>query len=299
MIITKSTEVNVSDIVSQEDLNDRVSAATLIGTLQASYTDFHYLRDAWRINCEKDALLGVSMTGIASMELFKYNIKEAASVAMYANESIAARVGINKAARVLTIKPAGTTSLVLGTSSGIHAWHDYYYWRRMRVSKNESIYKYLLVTNPTLIEDDYFNPTTTAIIKVPQKAPDGAITRSESALDLLNRVGLMSKEWINPGFRSGYNQHNVSCTVSIKPDEWDEVRDWMWNNRAIYSGIAVLPYDDHGYKQAPFESCTKEEYEAAIVNLKNVDLTKVVEGFDETSLMGEIACGGSNGCEVT
>jgi ribonucleoside-diphosphate reductase alpha chain len=292
------TEINVSDITSQEDLNSRVASATLIGTLQASYTDFHYLRDAWRINCEKDALLGVSMTGIASMELFKYNIKEAASVAMSVNELVASRIGINKAARVLTIKPAGTTSLVLGTSSGIHAWHDNYYWRRMRINKNESIYKYLLDTNPTLIEDDYFNPTTTAIIKVPQMAPEGSVLRDESAIDLLNRVRVMSKEWINPGFRSGYNQHNVSCTVSIKPDEWDEVRDWMWNNRAIYSGIAVLPYDDHGYKQAPFESCTKEEYNAAVVNLKNVDLTKVVEGYDETSLMGEVACGG-NGCEVT
>ena len=168
----------------------------------------------------------------------------------------------------------------------------------MRVSKNESIYSYLLNNNPDLLEDDYFNPTTTAIIKVPQKAPDGAILRTESALSLLERVKAITKRWINPGFRSGYNQHNVSCTVSIKPNEWDEVRDWMWNNRAIYSGIAVLPYDDHGYKQAPFESCTKEEYDASIVNLKNVDLTKVVEGYDETSLMGEVACGGS-GCEVT
>jgi len=293
------TEINVSNIVDQHDFNDRARAASIIGTLQASYTDFHYLRDSWRVNCQKDSLLGVSTTGVASVEFLKLNKEEAAIIALNTNEEFAVRIGINKAARVTTLKPAGTTSLVFGTSSGVHAWHDYYYWRRMRISKNESIYKYLLDTNPTLIEDDYFNPTTTAIIKVPQKAPDGAITRSESAIDLLNRVGVMSKEWINPGFRSGYNQHNVSCTVSIKPDEWDEVCDWMWNNRAIYSGIAVLPYDDHGYKQAPFESCTKEEYDAAVVNLKNVDLTKVVEGYDETSLMGEVACGGSNGCEVT
>lgn len=293
------TEINVSDIESQEDLNNRVEAATIIGTLQASYTDFHYLRDSWRINCQKDALLGVSMTGIASMELFKYDLIEASKIAMKCNLEFSSKIGINKAARVLTVKPAGTTSLVLGTSSGIHAWHDKYYWRRMRINKDESIYKYLLDTNPSLIEDDYFNPTITAIIKVPQKAPEGSITRDESALDLLNRVAIMSKEWINPGFRSGYNQHNVSCTVSIKPEEWDEVRDWMWNNRSIYSGISVLPYNDHGYKQAPFESCTKEEYELAIVNLKNVDLTKIVEGNDETTLIGEVACGGSGSCEIT
>jgi len=291
------TEINVSDIVSQEDLNERVKAATIIGTLQASYTDFHYLRDSWRVNCQKDALLGVSMTGIASMKLFKYNTKEAAEVAMKTNEEFAKAIGINKAARVTTVKPAGTTSLVLGTSSGVHPWHDKYYWRRMRINKNESIYRYLLATNPTLIEDEYFNPTTTSVIKVPQKSPDGAIIRTESALDLLKRVGVMSRDWINPGFRSGYNQHNVSCTVSIKPEEWDEVRDWMWTNRAIYSGIAVLPYDDHGYKQAPFESCTKEEYNEAIIKLKNINLSDIVEIKDDTALMGEVACGGGN-CEV-
>ena len=291
-------EIDVSTLESQADFNNRCAAASLIGTLQASYTDFHYLRDSWRINCEKDALLGVSMTGIASMDVFKYDIEEAAGIVGLINARYADKIGIRHAARLTAVKPAGTTSLVLGTSSGIHAWHDKYYWRRMRVNKNESIYSYLLLNNPELLEDDYFNPNTTAIIKVPQKAPDGAILRSESALSLLERVRDVTKRWINPGFRSGYNQHNVSCTVSIKPDEWDDVRDWMWSNRSVYSGIAVLPYDDHGYKQAPFESCTKEEYDAAIVNLKNVDLTKVVESNDETALMGEVACS-SGGCEVT
>jgi len=291
-------EIDVSNIESQADLNDRCAAASLIGTLQASYTDFHYLRDSWRINCEKDALLGVSMTGIASMEVFKYDIQEASNIVGLINSRYADKIGIKHAARLTAVKPAGTTSLVLGTSSGIHSWHDNYYWRRMRINKNESIYKYLIDTNPSLIEDDYFNPTITAIIKVPQKAPDNAIIRTESALSLLERVKLITKKWINPGFRSGYNQHNVSCTVSIKPNEWDEVRDWMWENRSVYSGIAVLPYDDHGYKQAPFESCTKEEYDNAIINLKNVNLSDIIEGNDETSLVGEIACGGGS-CEIT
>lgn len=291
-------EVNVSNIESQADLNDRCAAAALIGTLQASYTDFHYLRDSWKTNCEKDALLGVSMTGIASMEVFKYDIEESAHIVNMVNARYAEKIGIKPAARLTAVKPAGTTSLVLGTSSGIHAWHDKYYWRRMRVNKSESIYKYLLQNNPELLEDDFFAPTTTAIIKVPQNAPDGAVLRSESALSLLDRVKTITQKWINPGFRSGYNQHNVSCTVSIKPDEWDSVRDWMWDNRAIYTGISVLPYDEHSYKQPPFESCTKEEYNDAVAKLKNVDLTKVVEGIDETTLLGEVACAGG-ACEIT
>ena len=278
-------------------MNNRVVAATIIGTLQASYTDFHYLRDSWQTNCEKDALLGVSMTGIASMELFKYNIKEAAELAKKVNQDFAERIGINKASRITTVKPAGTTSLVLGTSSGIHAWHDKYYWRRMRVNKNESIYTYLLINHPELLEDDFFNPDTTAIIKVPQKAPDRAVTREESALDLLSRVETISKEWVNTGYRKGFNQHNVSCTVSIKPQEWDEVKDWMWNNRNIYSGISILPYEEHTYVQAPFESCTEEDYLNAIEALHSIDLSGVVEITDVTDLSGEIACAGNN-CEI-
>jgi len=291
-------EINASDISSQQDLNDRTRAATIIGTLQASYTDFHYLRDNWRTNCEKDSLLGVSMTGIASMELFKYNTEEAANVSVQTNDEYSSIIGINKAARITAVKPAGTTSLVLGTSSGVHAWHDKFYWRRMRINKNESIYEYLLKTNPFLLEDDYFHPNTTAIIKVPQKAPNEAILRDEPALSLLNRVKYITEKWINPGFRSGYNQHNVSCTVSIKDNEWDEVAEWMWNNRKIYTGISVLPYDNHSYVQAPFESCTEEEYLSAMENLKNIDLTQVIEDFDGTNLSGEVACGNS-GCEIT
>ena len=290
-------EIGMGNIESQEDLNNRAEAASFIATLQASYTDFHYLRDNWQINCEKDALLGVSMTGIASMEVFKYNIKEAAAIVNAINAEYASIIGINKAARTTTIKPAGTTSLVLGTSSGIHAWHDKYYWRRMRVNKNEAIYTYLAINQPQLLEDDFFNPETTAIIKVPQKSPDGAVIRTESALSLLDRVETITKEWIMPGYHSGFNQHNVSCTVSIKPDEWDTVKEWMWNKRDIYSGISILPYEDHNYVQAPFETCSEEDYNNTIKLLSDIDLTNVVEIKDSTDLRGEVACGG-NGCEI-
>jgi ribonucleoside-diphosphate reductase alpha chain len=162
--------VNVSDIESQEDLNERVKVGAFIGTLQASYTDFHYLRDIWRKTTEKDALLGVGMTGIGSGVVLNYNLKEAANIAKEENIRVANIIGINKAARVTTVKPSGTSSCVLGSSSGIHSWHDQYYIRRMRVGKNESIYQYLQIYHPELIEDDFFKPTIQAVISIPQKA---------------------------------------------------------------------------------------------------------------------------------
>ena len=179
-------EVNVSNIESQEDLNARVKAAAFIGTLQAGYTNFHYLRDIWGETTEKDALIGVSMTGIGSGRVLGYDMKKAADIVKRENSRVAKVIGINKAARTTTVKPAGTTSLTLGTSSGIHAWHNDYYVRRLRVGKNEAIYTYLHNNHPELVEDDYFRAYDTAIISIPQKAPEGSILRNESPFELMN-----------------------------------------------------------------------------------------------------------------
>ena len=290
-------EVNVSNVESQEDLNERVKAASLLGTLQAGYTDFHYLREVWRRTTEKDALIGVSMTGIGSGKVLNLDASEAAEVANKENERVAAIIGINKAARVTTVKPAGTTSLTLGTSSGIHAWHNDYYLRRIRVGKNESLYTYLAQNHPDLIEDEFFRPHDTAVITIPQKAPEGAILRTESALDLLERVKKISTEWIKPGHRNGYNTHNVSATISVKEDEWEDVAKWMWRERKHYNGLSVLPFSDHTYQQAPFEDCTKEDYEELMKALTEVDLSKVTEVEDMTDLAGEVACA-AGACEV-
>jgi len=290
-------EVNASDIESQEDFDKRVRAAAFIGTLQAGYTDFHYLRDIWKRTTEKDALIGVGMTGIGSGVVLGYDMKKAAKAVKEENERVATLIGINKSARTTTVKPSGTSSLVLGTSSGIHAWHNDFYLRRIRVGKNESIYSYLAINHPELIEDEFFRPHDTAVIGIPQKAPEGAIIRHESVFQMLERVKKVSQEWIKPGHRNGQNSHNVSATVSIKEDEWDLVGEWMWNNRDFYNGLSVLPYSNHTYTQAPFEDCTKEEYERLLKSLTNVDLTKVIELQDNTDLRGEVACG-SSGCEI-
>ena len=293
-------EVNVSNIESQDDLNERVRMASFIGTLQAGYTDFHYLRSVWKRTTEKDALIGVSMTGIGSGVVLsdKYNLKEAAEVVVKENARVAKLIGINKSARTTTVKPAGTTSLTLGTSSGIHAWHNDYYVRRMRVGKNEAIYNYLLSNHPEIIEDDYFRPHDTAVVSIPQKAPEGAIYRTESPFDLLERVKKISTEWISPGHCCGDNTHNVSATVSLKEEEWAEAGEWMWKNRDYYNGLAVLPYDGGSYKQAPFEDITKEEYYELEHNLHSIDLSLVFEEQDETNLSGELACAGG-ACEIT
>jgi ribonucleoside-diphosphate reductase alpha chain len=290
-------EVNVSDIEDQADFNNRVKAAAFIGTLQAAYTDFHYLREIWKETTEKDALIGVSMTGIGSAAVLQMDMKEAASIVTKENARAAKILGIKASARCTTVKPAGTTSLVLGTSSGIHAWHNDYYVRRMRVGKNEAIYKYLSKSHPELIEDEYFRPHDTAVISVPQKAPAKSILRTESPFDTLERVKRVAQEWIKPGHRRGSNTHNVSATISLKEDEWKEAGEWMWSNRDYYNGLSVLPYDGGTYTQAPFEDIDEAEYNKMSKVLSDVDLTKVTETDDNTDLSGELACAGGN-CEV-
>jgi ribonucleoside-diphosphate reductase alpha chain len=290
-------EINASDIETQEEYNNRAKAAAFIGTLQASYTDFHYLRDVWKKTTEKEALLGIGMTGIASGAVLNLNMKEAAKVAVEENARVAELLGINKAARVTTVKPSGTTSLVLGTSSGIHAWHDEFYVRRIRVGKNEALYTYLSIYHPELLEDDYFKPTIQAVISVPQRAPQGSITRSESALDLLERIKKINKEWIKPGHRKGSNMHNVSATVTIKPEEWETIGDWLFENKDYFTALSFLPHSDHTYVQAPFETIDEERFNEMVKSLHNVDLSKVVEMNDNTARQDELACSGNN-CEI-
>ena len=290
-------EVNVSDVDSQDELNNRVASAAFFGTLQAGFTDFHYLRPIWQKTTQKDALLGIGMTGIGSGEILKYNLDMAAHVAKVMNSMISGVIGTNEAARITCIKPSGTTSLVLGTASGIHAWHNDYYLRTMRFNKNEDIASYLMVNHPELCEDDVLRPTDTVCVRIPVKAPEGSILRTETPIDTLERVKKFSLEWIKAGHISGDNTHNVSATVSIKEDEWEFVGNWMWENRDVYNGLSVLPYWGGTYKQAPFEDITKEEYESRISTIKSIDLTKVMEIDDNVEFSQVQACAGGS-CEI-
>jgi len=285
-------------VETQEEYEARAKVASFIATLQAGYTDFHYLRDVWKRTTEKDALIGVSMTGIASGKVLDLDMKAAANVVKEENKRVAKLIGVKQAARTTCVKPAGTTSLTLGTSSGVHAWHNEHYIRRLRVGKNESIYLYLYINHPELVEDEYFRPHDTAIIGVPQKAPEGAITRQESALQLLKRLREVTSQWVKFGHRSRQNTHNVSATVSIRDSEWTDVGEWMWENRAFYNGLSVLPAGGGTYRQAPFEDCSPEKYQVLVEALEDVDLTKIIELDDDTNLSGELACSGGS-CELT
>jgi ribonucleoside-diphosphate reductase alpha chain len=313
-------EVNVSNVESQEDLNNRVAVAAFFGTLQAGFTDFHYLRPIWKKTTEKDALIGVGMTGIASMEVFKYDLTEAARQAELTNIEVSQTLGINRAARITCVKPSGTTSCVLGTASGIHAWHNDFYIRRMQMSKSEDLYKYLATNHPSLVKDHLLIPNS-AVVEIPIKAPAGSVLRTESALDTLERVKNVSMKWIKPGHIHGDNTHNVSATISIDKnrmyqdyklmanseggkmlgglkDEWEVVGEWMWENKEYYNGLSVLPFDGGSYSQAPFEDITEKQYNNLVGHLTSINLTQVIEEDDVTSLMDQAACAGG-ACEVT
>lgn len=289
-------EINVSDVETQKELNARARAASFLGTLQAGFTNFHYLRDEWKATTEQDALIGVGMTGIASGKVAKLDLGEAAEEVKKINLEVSAKIGIEFAARCTTIKPSGTSSLVLGTSSGIHAWHNDYYLRRIRIGKNEALYTYLMIHHPELLEEDMLN-SKQAIIRIPQKAPEGSILRTEDVMQLLERIKKFNEWWVRKGFRRGSNANNVSATVSIEESDWDRVGAWMWENKASYNGLSVLPFDSGNYKQAPFEDITKEEFLELEKSLKSLDLRDVVETDDHTDHKAEAACAGGE-CQV-
>lgn len=291
------TEINYSIIENDKMFHELADAAAFIATLQASYTDFHYLRSEFKKVTEKESLIGVGLTGISSNRR-NLNLREAAHVVKYANERYAKMIGINPAARTTTVKPSGTTSLVLGTSSGIHAWHDNFYIRRIRINKKEPIYEHFIYYFPHLIEDDYFDPDAAAYICLPIRSPEGAITRKEEkAIDLLERVKKFNVEWVKEGHRQGINYNNVSTTVNVMDHEWKEVEDWLWNNRYNYTAVSLLPFDGGTYIQMPFESIDEKRYNELISYIPDVKMDEIKEYVDNTKLIDEAACSGGK-CEI-
>lgn len=293
------TTINQTGITSEKDFLNRVYAATLIGTLQTSYTDFDYLRSIWKETTEKEALLGVSFTGIADSNgsVGSDLLSRGAALVLDVNEKYARKLGINPAARTTTIKPEGSSSCVLGSSSGIHARHSDYYIRRIRMNKDDALAVYLKNAIPDLVEDDKF-AANGVVVSIPQASPEGAITRhQETAESLFKRAIQYNKSWVSNGYRSGDNQHNVSATISVKEDEWDSLGELMWKHRKDYAGISLLPFDGGTYVQAPFEDCTKEKYEEMSALVKEIDLKQVREESDTTNRVETIACGGGS-CEI-
>jgi ribonucleoside-diphosphate reductase alpha chain len=291
-------EINASDLKDQHDFEERTAAAAFIGTLQASYTDFHYLRPEWKEVTEREALLGIGMTGVASGAVLNLDMPEAAEMAYRTNKMVAEEIGINPSARITTIKPSGTSSIVLGCSSGVHPWHSEYYIRRMKVGKTEALYTYLLINHPELLEDSIYN-SAEAYVCVPIAAPKGSITRhSESAIQFLERVKLLHEKWIKPGHVYGENTHNVSASVTMKPNEWGIVGEWLWENQNHYNGLSFMPQDLGSYKQTPFEDIDEATYLELSKGLSEINVANIVEINDNTNLMGEAACAGG-ACEIS
>lgn len=290
-------EVNGSDVEDYEDFYKRADAASFIGTLQAGYTDFHYLRPIWKQTTEEDALIGVGVTGIAADAIAVEWLPYAASNVEWINAHTANKIGINRAARTTTVKPSGTSSLVLGTSSGIHAYHNDYYVRRMRFGNDEAILQYLKSVVPELIEPCKEKPHLQSVLSIPQRSPQGAVVRTEHPLELLKRVRLYNQLWVKEGHVYGDNNNNVSCTISLKDDEWDSVGEWMWEQRHTYNGISVLPYNGGTYSQAPFEDCTEQDYNELVKLVHDIDLRQVIELTNNVNLAGELACA-ADGCVV-
>lgn len=291
------TEINASNIVNQADLNSRAEAASFFGTLQAGFTDFHYLRPIWKRTTEKEALTGVGMTGLCSGAVFDLDLGEAVEKAKSTNIAVAGIIGINPSARVSTIKPSGTTSTILGTSSGIHAWHSKYFIRNVQCMVGDDLYNYFTEKHPNLIKVMDQDPSS-AVIGFPIKAPEGSITRDdETALQFLDRIEKFNKEWVRAGHVSGDNTNNVSATINVKDDEWVGIKKWMWEHKDSFNGLSVLPFDGGVYKDAPFIECTKEVYEDKLQYMDEINLTEIKEEVDNTNRMENLACAGGS-CEI-
>jgi len=299
------TTVNFSAVENAHDFLTAVSAATRLGTIQASFTNFGYIRPEWQRQTEEEALLGVSMTGLAAnARLFTRFLQDetfsrAAHMANDINLYTAKDIGINQAARVTTIKPEGTTSTCLDTTSGVHSAHSEYYLRRIRIDKDQELAQYLsLQLSSDYIESDKFNPQN-LVVSVPMKM-EGALTREdETALTFLQNVVALREQWIVPGHNTGHNTHNISCTVSYKETEMSSLRDYMWENRSKYNGISILPYDGGTYVQAPFEAVSKETYEHMSSRLPELDLFSVRYGEDTQDERAQVLACAGGACEIS
>lgn len=299
------TTINFAAVRTIPEFLGAVRAATQLGTIQASFTKFNYLSDRWQKQTEEEALLGVSLTGLAANARLMQNFlslnifRSAANFAKDINHYVAKDLDINPAARVTTIKPEGTTSTCLDTTSGIHSAHAPYYVRRIRIDKGQEIGQYLsTVLPPMFIEDDKFNPQN-HVVSVPFAMPAAVTRQDETATAFLQNVFAMRREWVEPGHSVGWNKHNISCTVSYKEEERDTLKKIMWANRSAYNGISLLPYDGGTYVQAPFEEISEATYQEMKELLPDVKLYDVQYGEGKKDERVQVlACSGGQ-CELT
>jgi ribonucleoside-diphosphate reductase alpha chain len=296
---------NLSEVVVRagdklEDLKKKVKVATILGTMQATLTDFRYLREKWRENAEDEALLGVSLTGIMDNELMagrkgkKKLVETLAELRDYAvevNKEWSEIFGIKQAAAVTCVKPSGTVSQLVDCASGIHSRYSPYYIRRVRADKKDPLAT-LMQEMGFPCEPDVMKPDTVLVFSFPVKSPDGAlVTEDVPSLDHLDLWKVYQLHWC---------EHKPSITIHLRESEWMEAGAWVFRNFDIVSGISFLPYSGHSYAQAPYEECTEEQYIELLASMpEHIDWTQLsnYEKEDQTVGSKTYACSG-DACEV-
>lgn len=287
------TEVVIRANDTEETLTQKVRVATILGTIQSTLTNFQFLSSEWKKNTEEERLLGVSLTGIMDNKLTSNPdpkmLERLRDEARKTNEDLAKTLGIPASASITCVKPSGTVSQLVDAASGIHARHNDYYIRRIRMDKKDPIYDYLK-NNGVHVEDETFRPESTAVFSFPIKSPKGAITRNDkTALEQLDNWLIYQRHWC---------EHKPSVTISVKDEEWMEVGAWVWKHFDEVSGISFLPYSDHSYQQAPYEDCSKEDYEVLYKQTPNaIDWENFIELDDNTIGQQTLACTAGH-CEI-
>ena len=293
------TEVVIREDDTEETLKQKVKLATILGTWQSTLTNFKYLNKKWNENCEEERLLGVSMTGIMDCELTNANnngiselLRELKQVAIDTNKEWAKKLNINQSAAITCVKPSGTVSQLVDSASGIHARHNPYYIRTVRADKKDPLAK-MMSDAGFPHEDDVTKPDHTWVFSFPIKGPKNGIYRKDmSAIEHLELWKIYQDNWC---------EHKPSITVSVNEDEWLGVGAWVYENFDKMSGVSFLPFADHSYRQAPYQDCTKVEYDALVKNMpKDIEWSKLseYENQDMTHGSQELACSAESGCEI-
>jgi len=293
------TEVVVRATDTFDSLKRKVELATILGTIQSTLTSFQFLSEEWKKNTEEERLLGVSLTGIMDnkvmtgssedKDMLPRNLVALRDHARSVNEEWAERLGIPASASITCVKPSGTVSQLVDSASGIHARHNPYYIRRIRMDKKDPIYEFLRGQGVP-VEDEAFRPESTAVFSFPQRAPEGAVCRTDkTAIEQLELWLIYQRYWC---------EHKPSVTISVKDAEWPAVGAWVWEHFDEVSGVSFLPFSDHTYQQAPYTDCTKEEYEAAVAEMPvDIDWSKFIEQEDNTTGQQQLACTAGS-CEI-
>lgn len=303
---------NLSEVIARptdgpEALANKVRLATILGTVQSTYTDFRYLRSVWRRNAEEERLLGVSITGIMDNELLYQDINNISGsntpmvklsdtleklreVAVQTNKEWAYKLGINQSAAITCVKPSGTVSQLAGCSSGIHPSYSDYYVRTIRADVRDPLCSFLKKVGVPW-EADVMKPDNTVVFSFPQKSPGTSVNRTAvSAIEQLELALVYKNSWC---------EHNPSITVYVREHEWMQVGAWVYDHFDDVVGIAFLPYSDHVYAQAPYQEVSKEEYESLLAKMpETIDWSEMKEVQDNTTGSQELACAGGV-CEVT